>query len=118
MAYRAFEEWQPVAAAGPQRVAATKGPQISPFTPVEWSVIAIARLDSRGSARASSRLAVFLARLFAMRRSTPLANQRLEALRGFAMLALAGQARNADERRFLDAGFSPAALDLLKSPLN
>lgn len=118
MAYRAFDEWQPAVAAGPLRVAVTDVRQEPEFTPTELRVIAIARLDSRSVVRGASRVADFLARLFAIRRPTPLANKRLEALRRFAMLSLAGEARDRDERDFLDAGFSPRALDLLKSSLN
>lgn len=117
MAYRAFDEWQPSVAAGPQRVASHKVRQKAEFTPVELRVIAIARLDSRGLG-ASSRVGNFLARLFGFRRSNPLANERLEALRSFALRALSGRAGEADEQQFLDAGFSRPALDLLKSSIN
>jgi hypothetical protein len=118
MAYRGFDEWQPAVAAGPLRVSATNGGQETEFTPTELRVIAIARLDSRGTLRGASRIADFLAGFFAIRRAPPLANKRLEALRHFAMLALAGKASDRDDRAFLDAGFSPHALDLLKSSLN
>ncbi len=115
MAYRAFDEWQHVAAAEPPRIAAQNG-SAPLFTPIERSVIELARLDALSSVRPRPVLAR-LARWFGVGMANPLANPRLEALRRFAILARwsHGNPPPREIEHFLAAGFTQRAALTLSS---
>ena len=59
----------------------------SGFSPLEWSVIALAQRDTLSSLSEPGRLAVALGNLFGTRRNPTLADPRLEALRRLAVIA-------------------------------
>jgi hypothetical protein len=109
MAYRSFgvEPFSlPYAAAA--RVAAEAGPQAAGFTPLEQQVIRLAEADPVASIGAPTRFARFFERWFGFKRPNPLADERLEALRRFAVLARVtdGQLPAEEVKRFLAADFS------------
>src|SRR5687768_385210 len=89
MAFRAFDERQHMAAAEPPRMAAAAVKAAPAFTPIERSVIALARIENPSSARPRKVLSRLGEILFGISPSKPLANPRLEALRRFAILARA-----------------------------
>ena len=120
MAYRAFDEWQHMVAADPIRASATVAAVATAdepvgtaavFTPVERSVIALARIDGPSSIRSPRLLARLARRLFGIGPANPLANPRLEALRRFAILARSSRGRppRREIELFLAAGFTPGA---------
>ena len=78
------------------------------FEPIELQVIAIAEADPIASIGAPTRFSRFFERWLGISRPKPLANERLEALRRFAVLArVTGGSLPVDEvRRFLAAGYS------------
>lgn len=57
------------------------------LSPLEWSVVALARRDPLGSLREPGRVAVALGGLFGTRHNARLADEKLEALRRMAVLA-------------------------------
>lgn len=85
------------------------------LSPLEWSVVALARRDSLAGLRQPGRLARALGGLFGLGAESRLADPRLEALRRVAVhgwhdpRGVPAEDRNA----FLDAGFSAAHLDTL-----
>lgn len=83
-------------------------PKQVPFAPLELKVIALAEVDPVASIGTPKRFARFFERWFGFRRPSPLANERLEALRRFAVLArvTGGQLPAEEVKRFLAAGFS------------
>lgn len=106
MAYRAFDTGSfdldtamPSAAAHAAR-----------FTPVEARVIALADSDRLESVSGRSRFGRLIDAVFGIRRSNPLADPRLEALRRFTVLARLSDGRlpTAEIERFVAAGFSAA----------
>ena len=113
MAYRAFDAWQPMAAAEPLRIAASGTVFNAPvFTPAERDVIAVARADGTASVRRRTWLTRLAAALFGIAPPNPLANARLEALRRFAVLARVsrGNPPRHEIDAFLAAGFAPRAV--------
>lgn len=90
------------------RVAAEDTSQTASFTALERQVIALAEADPVASIGAPKRFARFFERWFGFKRPSPLANERLEALRRFAVLARvsAGQLPAEEVKRFLAADFS------------
>ncbi len=78
------------------------------FAPLEWKVIALAEADPVASIGSPTRFRRFYERWFGFKLPRPLANERLEALRRFAVLArVSGGRLPAEEvRNFLTAGFS------------
>lgn len=112
MAYRAFDEWQSMAAAEPLRMAASGAVTDAPvFTPAERDVIAVARVDGAASVRPRTWLTRLAVTLFGIAPPNPLANARLEALRRFAVLARVsrGNPPRHEIDAFLAAGFAPRA---------
>lgn len=89
------------------------------FSPLEWSVIALARRDSLSSLETPSRLAIALGALFGGRRNPQLADPRLEALRRFAVMLRHLRDRLPDRElvRFLAAGFTRGHATLLRLAL-
>jgi hypothetical protein len=109
MAYRSFGA-EPFAFSplSDSRSAADARAEEVEFAPLELSVIALAEADPVASIGAPTRFARFFERWFGFKRPSPLANERLEALRRFAVLArVTGGRLPAEEvKHFLVAGFS------------
>jgi hypothetical protein len=78
------------------------------FDPLELKVIALAEADPVASIGSPTRFRRFFERWFGFKLPRPLANERLEALRRFAVLArVTGGRLPAEEvSNFLTAGFS------------
>jgi hypothetical protein len=115
MAYFAFNEVDGIAVA-PHGNAVAPAAQFpgsagEPLTPLEWSVVRIARNDGRRTLRAPDWTST-LARLFFSDSNPRLADPRLEALRRLAVLAWHdGPAVPAHElQAFLGAGFTTEQL--------
>lgn len=108
MAYVDFSG-DPVLAAYLGTDAEIAAPARTGLTPLEWSVVALARRDRLSSLRRPGRLAVALGAVFGARRRSPhLADPRLEALRRIAVLSWhRGFSISTRElKAFLSAGFS------------
>ena len=109
MAYRSFGT-NPLASPPPAESPCESGdgPEADSFAPLEQTVIALAEADPVASLGAPSRFSRFFERWFGFRRHNPLSDDRLEALRRFAVLArvAAGRLPAEEVRRFLAAGFS------------
>lgn len=89
------------------------------FSGLEWSVIALAQRDRVASLRQPGRMATALGALFGTSRATPLADERLEALRRIAVLAWHyGYSVPVSElRAFLSAGFSSDHYEVLQNSI-
>ena len=83
-------------------------PEEGRFGPLELKVIALAEADPVASIGPPRRLHRFFERWFGFKLPNPLADERLEALRRFAVLArvTAGRLPAEEVKRFLAAGFS------------
>lgn len=84
------------------------------LTALEWSVVAIARKDSRASLRQPGRIAIALRALF-NQRNPKLADERLEALRRMAVLTWQDgyTVPSREVRAFLAAGFTPGQYETM-----
>jgi hypothetical protein len=89
------------------------------FERQEWEIIALAARDGLSSLHAPGRTARMLGWLFGSRPDRRLANDRLEALRRFAVLAWHHGYETPAEamKTFLDEGFSRDQLALLLSSI-
>ena len=109
MAYRSFATHPLALSEGfeSQRTAAPS-PEEARFAPLELKVIALAEADPVASIGSPTRSRRFFERWFGFKLPRPLANERLEALRRFAVLArVSGGRLPAEEvKHFLTAGFS------------
>jgi hypothetical protein len=85
------------------------------FSVLEWLVIALAQRDSVRSLRTPGRFARAIAHLFGSRLESPLADQRLEALRRLAVFAWRDSFNvpSSELAAFRDAGFSTDQAELL-----
>ena len=85
------------------------------FTPLEWSVIRLARVDSLSTLRLPGRFRRFFSWLMGRQGSPELANERLEALRRMAVLSwhFGFTVPGDDVADFLSAGFSPDQYELM-----
>ncbi|MBY8822364.1 hypothetical protein [Sphingomonas colocasiae] len=120
MAYRAFDGWPFGVAAQRADEATSAAPGTEPvFSALEMSVVALAARDTAWSVRPRTRFVRIVEALFGIRRSNPLANPRLEALRRFAVIArtVRGAVPAPELQAFFAAGFSPRAATAL-SPLS
>jgi len=109
MAYRSFGAAAPVHDGESESPAATPDrPEDSRFDPLELRVIALAEADPVASIGTPTRFRRSVERWFGFKLPRPLANERLEALRRFAVLArVSGGRLPAEEvKHFLTAGFS------------
>lgn len=109
MAYASLAASAPVHVGEPE----SAGPTLRPaekggFEPLELRVIALAEADPVASIGSPTRFRRLFERWFGFKLPRPLANERLEALRRFAVLArVSGDGMPAEEvRNFLTAGFS------------
>ena len=89
------------------------------FSPLEWSVIRLARVDSVSTLREPGRLRHFWQWLMGRTGSPQLANERLEALRRMAVLSwhYGFTVPGDDVADFLSAGFSPDQYELMVSSI-
>jgi hypothetical protein len=85
------------------------------FSALEWLVIALARRDSVRSLRTPGRFGRAIAHLFGSRIESPLADQRLEALRRLAVFAWRDSFNvpRSELAAFRKAGFSADHAELL-----
>ena len=85
------------------------------FTPLEWSVIRLARVDRLSTLRAPGRFRRFANWLMGRNGSPGLANERLEALRRMAVLSwhFGFTIPGDDVADFFSAGFSPDQYELM-----
>lgn len=89
------------------------------FSPLEWSVIRLARIDRLWTIREGGRLRRFWNWLLA-RGKPSLANEKLEALRRMAVLTwhYGFTVPGEDVRNFLSAGFTPDQYELMAGSIN
>jgi hypothetical protein len=89
------------------------------FSPLEWSVIRLARVDRLWTIRTAGRVRKFWNWL-AGRGNPSLANPQLEALRRMAVLTwhYGFTVPSDDVRNFLSAGFSPDQYELMAGRIN
>jgi hypothetical protein len=87
----------------------------SDFSPLEWSVIRLARGDDVSTLREPGRIGRFINWLMGRAGSPELANERLEALRKIAVLSwhFGFTVPSEDVADFLSAGFTPDQYELL-----
>lgn len=87
------------------------------FSPLEWSIIRLARGDSLSTIREPGRLRRFLNWLAGRNRSPKLANERLETLRRISVLSwnFGFSVPGEDVADFLSAGFTLDQYELLVS---
>lgn len=121
MAYIAFSDFGPTnggaSGHGPVADRVPTGPDMGDsgrLSALEWSVVAIARKDGRGSLRAPGRMATALRVLF-RHRNPRLADERLEALRRMAVLTWAHgyTVPSREVTAFLGAGFTARQYETL-----
>lgn len=112
MAYLAFAE----VAAGSAAVPAPASFRAKPaFSPLEWSVVALARRDKVASLREPGRVAVAMGVLFGERPNPRLADPKLEALRRMAVLSWRHgyEVDTSEIRRFVAAGYDLRQYELM-----
>ena len=85
------------------------------FSPLEWSVIRLAKVDRLSTLRPPSRFSRFVNWLMGRKGSPELANERLEALRRMAVLSwhYGFTVPGDDVASFLSQGFSPDQYELM-----
>ena len=85
------------------------------FSPLEWSVIRLAKVDGLSTLREPGRLGRFINWLMGRKGSPSLASERLEALRRMAVLSwhYGFTVPSDDVTDFLSAGFSPDQYELM-----
>lgn len=118
MAYLDLDDIFAARGAGRLSAAATLPAETSApaaFSPLEWSVVALAKHDTLRSLEQPGRLSRALRSLFGLGATSPLADPRLEALRRLAVYAWnRGFALPlAEIDRFLAAGFVEAQIEAL-----
>jgi hypothetical protein len=101
-------------------IALTAIPALAPvpktdFTPLEWSIIRLSRVDSLATLRAPGRFRRFVSWLMGRQGSPELANERLEAIRRISVLSwhFGFTVPSEDVADFLAAGFTPDQYELL-----
>ncbi len=123
MAYLAFNETDGLAVAQPGRfpapVSKTVAARDDMLTTLEWSVVRLARNDSRRSLRAPGRWSGLIRLLFG-ETNPRLADPRLEALRRLAVLVWHDGPLVCvdDSRALLDAGFTAAQLHAITAHIH
>ncbi len=116
MAYMNFSEAGALAAANSttaRRQDAGPATQTD-FSPLEWTVISLARHDRPSGDGKPGRASRIMALLFGEDSAKPLADPRLESLRRVAVsLWRSRRATDATVDRFFQHGFTPAQFDML-----
>ena len=99
----------------PRLAQAPGNPQRTSFSPLEWTVIMLAKGDSLASLRTPGRLSRALGGVLGLGAKSRLADPRLEALRRLSVHAWqhAASLPAAEVMRFLQAGFNAAQLGTL-----
>lgn len=89
------------------------------FSPLEWSIIRLSRVDSLSTLREPGRIRRFINWLLGRTGSVELANERLEALRRMAVLSwhFGFTVPGDDVADFLSQGFSPDQYELMVSSI-
>lgn len=88
------------------------------FTALEWQVIALAEQDPLSSIREPGRIATAMGSIFGGHAHAKLADERLEALRRFAVIVWHGPMLSDDDiEDFIDAGFSHDQLHMLRQSI-
>ena len=89
------------------------------FSPLEWSIIRLARIDRLWTIRTAGRLRRFW-NWFVGRGNPELANPKLEALRRMAALTwhFGFTVPGEDVSEFISAGFSPDQYELMAGSIN
>lgn len=89
------------------------------FSPLEWSIIRLARIDRLWTIRTAGRLRRFW-NWFVGRGNPELANPKLEALRRMAVLTwhFGFTVPGEDVSEFISAGFSPDQYELMADSIN
>jgi hypothetical protein len=89
------------------------------FSPLEWSIIRLARIDRLWTIRTAGRLRRFW-NWFVGRGNPELANPKLEALRRMAVLTwhFGFTVPGEDVSEFISAGFSPDQYELMAASIN
>ncbi len=87
----------------------------SEFSPLEWAIIRLARVDSLSTLRPAGRFHRFVNWLMGRKGSPSLANERLETLRRMAVLSwhYGFTVPGDDVADFLSQGFSPDQYELM-----
>jgi hypothetical protein len=109
MAYRSLGAAAPLHDEASESLEAVPAsPRDGRFDPLELKVIALAEADPVASIGAPTRFRRSVERWFGFKLPKPLANERLEALRRFAVLSRVSSGRLPAEevKHFLTAGFS------------
>lgn len=115
MAYLDPEALSAAAAGRPVTLPVAPDAPAVAFSPLEWSVIALAKTESPRSLAQPGRIARALGSLFGLGETSPLADPRLEALRRLAIHAWhRGFALPPREiERFLASGYGEAHIETL-----
>ena len=118
MAYLAKIETQDSQPIALPAIAAPKSSK-SAFSPLEWSIIRLARIDRLWTIRTAGRLRRFW-NWFVGRGNPELANPKLEALRRIAVLTwhYGFTVPGEDVADFISAGFSPDQYELMAGSIN
>jgi len=119
MAFMDFQADPPVHAAATRQDLFDALVEQIDFSPLEWTVISLARHDQRRSARLPAELRRIIALLFGERTARPLANKRLEALRRAAVAIWnCRPLADADAAAFGRAGFTSGHLNVLRMAIS
>lgn len=118
MASLPLSSWsaEPMQYAAQTYAAAPSEAEPARLSALEWSIVAMAEQDDLSSLRTPGRFWSALNSVFGMARATPLANDRLEALRRVAVLAWRQRwnVPKSELRAFVANGFSLDQYELLQ----
>lgn len=121
MAYLNFAEFANAAPAAGLTLAPPAPMRTDGFSPLEWSVVALAQRDSLSSLTEPGRIAIALGAIFGGERHNPrLADPRLEALRRLSVLAWhkSHQLPESEIAAFLQAGFTDDQFETLLASIS
>jgi len=115
MAYVSFADY----GTGELAEAPSPSTKMEGFSPVEWSVVALAERDPLSSLARPGRVAVALGGIFGHRRDRGLADARLEVLRRVAVLNWrgGGAVPPSEVEAFMNAGFSAHQYQTLEASI-
>jgi hypothetical protein len=119
MAFMDFQPDSPLRPGATQRTLFEALVEQVDFSPLEWTVISLARHDHRPTAKLPSELRRMMALLFGERKARPLANARLEALRRAAVAIWNRRPlAESDAAAFGRAGFTSGHLNVLRMAIS